>query len=196
MKAVIFDLGRVLIEYDQQATMEALANVSRAPVQQIRQLFGSIATKLDIGEIGAIELHRLLVEQMGTTTDYSAFEAAFCISMARNEEALNYVAHLRSKGIKIGIISNTNQGHSGYLHKILPELKLFDTVIFSNEVGLRKPNVEIYQLALHNLGILPAEAIFVDDISENVMGAQLLGMGGIIHREWTETSQILEQRMR
>lgn len=192
-KALIFDLGRVLVEYDQQQMLDSLASVCQVDTQKLRALFGPVAQQLDTGRMGASEFHRYLIEQAGATKDYQQFEVAFCASLERNEFALRYVTQLRSRGIKIGVISNTNQGHTTHLRRILPELAMFDDVILSNEVGLRKPDAEIFQLALKNLSITAQDAIFVDDIAENVTGAESVGILGIVHTSWENTLPRIEQ---
>ena len=64
--------------------------------------------------------------------------------------------------------------------------------MMSNEVGLLKPDPAIFETALDLLGVLPQQAIFVDDIAENVEAARELGMAGIVHTTWEETCPQLE----
>jgi FMN phosphatase YigB (HAD superfamily) len=59
-------------------------------------------------------------------------------------------------------------------------------------VGLHKPQPEIYLLACERLGVEPADAIFVDDLRENIAGAEAVGMTGVLHRDPTETVSRLE----
>lgn len=65
--------------------------------------------------------------------------------------------------------------------------------MISGEVGLHKPQPEIYRLACERLGIEPAEAVFVDDLRENVEGAEAVGMTGVLHRDTAATLARLDE---
>ena len=65
--------------------------------------------------------------------------------------------------------------------------------MISGEVGLHKPQPEIYLLACERLGVEPAEAVFVDDLRENCAGAEAVGMTAVLHREPDETVGELER---
>ncbi|MEV6273275.1 HAD family phosphatase [Kribbella sp. NPDC051936] len=69
---------------------------------------------------------------------------------------------------------------------------MFDDIVISGEVGLRKPEPEIFRLAAGRLGLEPAECVFVDDLQLNVDGALAVGMTAILHTEYDETRRALE----
>jgi putative hydrolase of the HAD superfamily/hydrolase len=69
---------------------------------------------------------------------------------------------------------------------------MFDDIVISGEVGLRKPEPEIFRLAAGRLGLEPAECVFVDDLQLNVDGARAVGMTAILHTEYDETRRALE----
>jgi putative hydrolase of the HAD superfamily/hydrolase len=69
---------------------------------------------------------------------------------------------------------------------------MFDDIVISGEVGLRKPEPEIFRLAADRLNLRPAECVFVDDLAVNVDGARALGMTGILHTSYDETRRELE----
>ena len=66
-------------------------------------------------------------------------------------------------------------------------IDLFDVAVISGEVGLHKPQPEIYVLACERLGVEPAAAVFVDDLRENCAGAEAVGMTAVLHRDAAET---------
>ena len=70
--------------------------------------------------------------------------------------------------------------------------ELFDVVVISGEVGLRKPEPAIYELCAQQLNLPPAQCVFVDDLSPNVRGAVAVGMVGVLHRTQHETVRELE----
>jgi epoxide hydrolase-like predicted phosphatase len=72
---------------------------------------------------------------------------------------------------------------------------LFDVVVISAEVGLHKPQPEIYRLAAEQLGVEPEDCVFVDDLRENCAGAEAVGMASILHRDSDETIAQLEVQL-
>ena len=66
-------------------------------------------------------------------------------------------------------------------------IDLFDATVISGEVGLHKPQPEIYLLACERLAVEPAAAVFVDDLRENCAGAEAVGMTAVLHRDTAET---------
>lgn len=94
---------------------------------------------------------------------------------------------------KIGLLSNVGRGFIDELftHE---ELKLlFDAEVLSNEVGMVKPDVEIFQLAAERLGVAPQKCIMIDDIPSNIAGAERAGMKGIVCKSADQVSQELTQ---
>ncbi|MEZ4659792.1 MAG: HAD family phosphatase [Caldilineaceae bacterium] len=195
MKAIIFDLGRVLIDYDHAQTLAGVAAISRVTVDEIRRLTaGDVGAKLGVGQMRAREFYDYLVKQAGVDANFDAFIHAYAAGIARNETALAYSRLLRLRPqLKVGVLSNTNEAHVLWLRQYLPELREFDNVIMSNEVGLAKPDAAIYELALAGLQAEAAQAIFIDDLAENVRGARALGMAGIVHENWRKTTAQLEK---
>lgn len=193
MRAVIFDVGRVLVHYNHQATLEAVAAISNVTTTELRALFSEIDQDLGLGNMSAADLHQFLIEHAGVTGDEARFLQAYGVGIARNEAALAYALELQARpDVTIGVISNTNQAHVLRLDDDVPELDELDLVIYSNEVGLLKPDPAIFELALELLEVEANQAIFVDDIAENAAAAQALGMAGIVHHDWALTRPALE----
>ena len=69
---------------------------------------------------------------------------------------------------------------------------MFDAIIISGEVGMRKPESRIYRLAAEQVGLAPNECVFVDDLQVNIVGAVEVGMVGVLHREYEVTANELE----
>jgi epoxide hydrolase-like predicted phosphatase len=193
VRAVIFDLGNVLIHYEHAKTMTALAALGRLSTEQSLSLFREIDAALGLGQLDAAALHRHYQEHAGVNDDAEGFFTAFGAGLARNEEALAYAVELQQRpGVTVGVISNTNEAHVYWLDEYLPELAEFDLVMLSNEVGLAKPDPAIFELALELLDLPPHRTIFLDDLAVNVAAAQALGMYGLVHTDWAITKPALE----
>ena len=101
-----------------------------------------------------------------------------------DEAMIGAVRELRADGVRTGLISNS-WGTGIYEPQLLSDL--FDAVVISGDVGLHKPQPEIYELGAERLGVPPADCVFVDDLRENVAGAEAVGMTAILHRNTRET---------
>jgi putative hydrolase of the HAD superfamily len=109
--------------------------------------------------------------------------------MEPDPEMAAAVARARAAGIRTGLVSNS-WGESGYERERLGEL--FDVVIISADVGMRKPDREIFLLAAEELGVPPEECVFVDDLLHNADGARAVGMEAVVHRSAQFTVPRLE----
>jgi putative hydrolase of the HAD superfamily len=137
------------------------------PEQEFERRFGQL---LDVESAGLIE--RLMGE---STLD---------------EAMLDAVRGARRQGVRTGLISNS-WGVDRYDRGLLEEL--FDGVVISAEVGIRKPAPEIYLLGAEAIGREPAECVYVDDIGGNLKPARALGMVTVLHRDAASTIAALRE---
>ncbi|WP_433017538.1 HAD family hydrolase [Kribbella sp. CA-294648] len=98
------------------------------------------------------------------------------------------IRRARGHGIKTALLSNS-WGNS-YPRETWDGM--FDDIVISGEVQLRKPEPEIYRLAALRLALRPSECVFVDDMEVNVIAARELGITGIVHTSYDETRRELE----
>ena len=105
-----------------------------------------------------------------------------------DEAMIEAVRAARAGGVKTALISNS-WGLGIYDRA---PVGLFDATVISGDVGLHKPNPEIYELAAERLSVDPGDCIFVDDLRENVAGAEAVGMTAIHHRRAQKTIAALE----
>jgi len=106
-----------------------------------------------------------------------------------DELMIGAVRAARAGGVKTGLISNSwGLG----IYERAP-VDLFDETVISGDVGMHKPKPEIYLLACERLGVTPEDCVFVDDLRENVTGAEAVGMTAILHRDSAATVARLEE---
>ena len=193
MQAVVFDVGRVLVHWAPQVIEDELVRISTADRSQIRTVQQALHHEIGLGTLTAAEYHRYLVEAIGMVDgDWDRFFKAYCLGLCRDELALSYASSLKRRGVAIGVISNTNDVHVHWLRAQIPEFASFDSVIFSSDVGLLKPDPAIYLRSLSELGVETGRALFVDDLPENVVGAQAVGMAALLHRDWGKSIPSIE----
>lgn len=100
-----------------------------------------------------------------------------------NTEMVAAVEAVRAAGHPTGLISNS--WGTGIYDRA--PLHIFDATVISGDVGLHKPQPEIYELGAERIGVSPDRCAFVDDLRENITGAEAVGMRGILHRDAAET---------
>jgi len=158
-------------------------------------------TLVETGRIPLEEFDRrvaaLFNSRLGTQVAHENLKVRLFARVGPDEAMIGAVRIARSKGVPTGLISNSwggNYGEGGYQREMFDEL--FDEVVISGEVGLRKPQPEIYLLAADRLKVDPKECVFVDDFAVNADGATAVGMLGIQHRNAEETLPRLEEFLR
>ena len=107
-----------------------------------------------------------------------------------DDSMLDAVRRARTAGVRTGLVSNS-WGTRRYPREMLTEL--FDGVVISGEVGIRKPAPEIYELGAERIGLEPDACVFVDDLPFNLRPAGELGMATVLHRTAAETIGELER---
>jgi epoxide hydrolase-like predicted phosphatase len=107
-----------------------------------------------------------------------------------DERMVEAVRSARGAGIPTGLISNS-WGRTTYDEQLIDEL--FDAAVISGDVGLHKPEPEIFHLGAEKIGLPPSECVFVDDLRENCEGAEAVGMTAILHRGADTTLPELER---
>ncbi len=117
----------------------------------------------------------------------------FARGLRRDEAALAYALELEQRpNVLVAVLSNTNEAHVRWLDAHVPELRSFDLVMMSSELGVGKPDPAVFRLALELLDVEAHNALFVDDVAENVAAAQALGIGAIVHTDWATTRPQIE----
>jgi putative hydrolase of the HAD superfamily len=110
--------------------------------------------------------------------------------LQEDPEMTGALRRARAQGIRTGLISNS-MGAARYDRTTFPEL--FDGVVISGDVGLHKPQPEIFRLGCERVGLAPEQCVFVDDLRENCVGAEAVGMTAILHRGAAGTLPRLEE---
>src|SRR6478735_3373762 len=103
--------------------------------------------------------------------------------LSPEQAMIDAVEAARAAGIRTGLISNS---WGTGIYQRAP-MAIFDATVISGDVGLHKPEPEIYELGAERIGVAPASCVFVDDLRENVAGAEAVGMTALLHREPAET---------
>ncbi len=140
-------------------------------------------------EFGA-QLCAALSQRSGVDLDGVDLVRRVFAGVELDERMLAAVEAIRRAGVATGLLSNS-WGEGGYPRDRFPAL--FDAVVISGEVGMRKPDEGIYLLAANRLGLEPERCVFVDDLDTNVAAAERVGMTGVVHTSAEETIERLAE---
>ncbi len=152
-----------------------------------------MVARIETGRMPVVEFERWLAERLSEgrlePLDPAGFKDRLFAGMVADETMVRAVARARAAGIRTGLVSNS-WGNAGYERSRFGEL--FDAVVISAEVGLRKPEPDIYLLAAERIGLAARECVFVDDLLHNADGARAVGMEALVHRSAEFTIPRLE----
>lgn len=115
----------------------------------------------------------------GLEGDLKTIEREYLDTLHLNDGIFDAVSYLRSRGIKTALLSNDMKEWNSYLRARFDLDRLFDEIVVSGEVGLRKPMPEIYALALERIGEKADDCVFVDDQERNTKAAAALGINTV-----------------
>ena len=180
IRAVFFDLGGVILRTEYQAPRQRLAEEFGMDYEDIDKLVFGIpsAARASVGEITEEEHWRNVMKILKRpVTEYERIRAEFFAGDVIDLTILDYLRSVKRK-YKVGLISNAWSGLRAYIEREKFD-DAFHHLIISAEVGAAKPSAKIYQFALEQLQVKAKEAVFVDDIQENIEACEKLGMKGI-----------------
>jgi len=180
IKAVFFDLGGVILRTEYQAPRQHLAEQFGMDYEDIDKIvFGTpSAARASIGEITEEQhWHQVMKMLKRPISDYKRIEAEFFAGDVIDLNLVNFLRSIKSK-YKTGLISNAWSGLRAYIVREKFD-DAFHHMTISAEVGAVKPSAKIYEFALEQLQVKAKEAVFVDDVLENIEACEKLGMKGI-----------------
>ena len=195
MRGLIVDFGGVLTTnvFD---SFKAFCRAEGLPEDTVKQIFRdregeglALLRKLEKGELTSEEFAQKFAPLLGVSPD-GLVERLFG-GVGPDEPMLEAVRRARAAGVKTGLISNSWGEGLAYDPAMLEEL--FDAVVISGDVGLHKPQREIFLLGAERIGVAPEDCVFVDDLRENCDGAEDVGMTAVLHRGADKTLPRLEE---
>jgi putative hydrolase of the HAD superfamily len=193
VRGLLVDFGGVLTG-DVFASFERFCVAEGLPGGTVRDLFRhdptgrELLAGLEDGTLAEPEFERRFAKLLNVQ---SAGLIERLLGGSEPDDAmLGAVREVRAKGAPTGLISNS-WGAGMYDRDLLAEL--FDAVVISAEVGIRKPDPQMYRLGAEAIGLEPAECVYVDDIGGNLKPARALGMVTVLHRDAPTTIAALRE---
>jgi epoxide hydrolase-like predicted phosphatase len=196
LRGLLVDFGGVLTTniWD---SFRAFCDAEGLDRDKVKRLFREdpealgLLRRLEVGELDEDEFSGLFGPLLGIAPDrYPGLVDRLFAGMEPEESMLEALRRARAGGLKTGLISNS-WGRGRYDRSTFGEL--FDGVVISGEVGLHKPQPQIFELGAERVGLEPSRCVFVDDLQENCVGAEAVGMTAVLHRGADQTLARLEE---
>jgi epoxide hydrolase-like predicted phosphatase len=193
--AALFDFGGVLVHEGSVNDFARLAPHAD-PAEVLRHAIGPYHEdhdhpwhRVERGELDMAEWYTLTVAALAEAGIDVVIPTSGSVLFTPNEPVVEAVREVRAAGGRTAVVTNNVRELSQTWRPVLPLDELFDTIVDSCEVGLRKPNPAIYLLAVERLGVPPERAVLLDDIESNLRGAEAAGLRAI-HVEPDPTSAV------
>jgi glucose-1-phosphatase len=188
--SIIFDYGGIFIDIDYDRTVQALSKLSKSKdvsVFYTKHKQVTFFSDFEIGKISAGDFLKILKNELEIDAqDKIVRDAWNAMLLGIRVERIKFLQEL-AKNKRVFLLSNINKIHEDYLEDYIssqPGLKglygNFEKIYFSHQVGLRKPNREIYDLVLEENSLLAERTLFIDDSSQHVEGAKNAGLKALL----------------
>jgi putative hydrolase of the HAD superfamily len=142
--------------------------------------------ELEKGTLSEAEFLRMLEAELDAGTSLSGMRDVYFEHLHPNPPMIELMRDLRGRGLRMALLTNNVREWEPQWRAKLPEIdEIFEVIVDSAFVGMRKPDPEIYTLTLERLGdgLEPADCLFVDDVDVNCETAQSLGMHAVHYRD-------------
>lgn len=207
IEAVISDFGGVLTSplLDSFAAFQDSSGIS---LEALGKAMFAIAGRRGANPLFELETGRLteaaflrelsdeLTTQLGRDVELHGFGERYFEHLHPNQPMIAYMRELGERGYKLAICTNNVREWEQLWRAKLPVDEIFDVVVDSGFVGVRKPEPRIYELTLERLGVPAGAALFVDDVEVNCTAARELGLGAVWFRETEAAIEEIERALR
>lgn len=183
IKNLIFDFGQVMVSFKRKYMVEQFVTDPEDSKLLQAVVFDRLYwDRLDAGTISDEETLRLVCERLPERLHGSARDIYYnwVYNIPEIEGMRDLVREMKKRfGVRVFLLSNISKYFAAHSREI-PCLEEFDRCFFSSVCGKIKPNADFYEYLCAECGILPEEAIFIDDRADNVEAARALGINGYV----------------
>jgi HAD superfamily hydrolase (TIGR01509 family) len=181
-RAVIFDIGRVLIRVNVSRAMDGLASGISLTPEEVWSAIEKDPRMLDWqeGRISPRDWHLHLKNRLGGSLSFEQFSEVWNRALDPNPIHEDSFLEGLSKNYRLALLSNTDPLHMAHAEQSYAFFRFFPQRIYSFRVGASKPDPLIYREALKACKVRAEEAIYIDDVAAYAEAAQRLGMTGIV----------------
>lgn len=184
IKNIIFDWGGVITNIDYHITIDNFAKIGMPGFKEYysQSTANNLFRQFEKGMIPAEEIRKNLRKDYHVDASDEEIDNAWCSMLLDTPEERLEVLKKLKKNYRLFLLSNTNIIHVEYYNSLIYEKytlrfpELFDHVFYSHEIGMRKPDREIFEYVLKYNKLQKANTLFVDDLEINIRAAKQIGM--------------------
>lgn len=189
IKAVFFDLGKVLLQFDHNDIINRLLSRTAPDAVRAEGLFRflfdakeGLCNRYDEGTITSRDFFLEIDKMFSLGMVYGEFAPLWNDIFTENTDVASLMSRVRDTGRPVYLLSNVNELHWEFVKGRFPVLSRMDGWVLSYEVKSKKPAPAIYRAALDMAGAGPGETVFIDDLDENTAAAASCGIKGLTFR--------------
>ncbi len=194
-KVVVFDLGKVLVDFDWTLGARRIAARSTLPASELPKLFDYSAPliQFELGQLTPEQFFAEARQRIGYTGGLADFSEAFADIFREIPPMVALHAALRQRGVPTYIFSNTNALHAEHIRRRFPFFGHFDGYVLSYECGAMKPDAKLYAVVEDRTRCRGAEILYLDDRLENIEAGVARGWQALQHTAPETTRAFVQQ---
>jgi epoxide hydrolase-like predicted phosphatase len=195
--AIVFDLGKVLVDFDYSIAARKIAARSTKQIPDLKHFIGNspLLQQFEHGDLTREQFFAEIQTITGFTGTLEEFVADFADIFVPIPAMIELHAELRQRGFQTYIFSNTNDIAIEHISREFPFFKHFDGYIYSYKVGAMKPDLRIYEAMEKMCGRVLQDIVYLDDREENVTAGASRGWWTLLHEVPEKTRAILEKHL-
>ncbi|MGA9363806.1 MAG: HAD family phosphatase [Bacteroidota bacterium] len=179
---ILFDLGNVLVQIDYAAFPRTLGFDHQMTKSELFHLVEDEARAFEMGKSSAIEFLGVINRELGKSYTFDQFRKAWTAILPSAVPGSQELLERLAGRYRLMMLSNTNELHFQHTVEMLPVLQRFERFFLSYEIGVLKPDRAIYEYVLKHVDVPAQRILFIDDLEQNVVGAESVGIKGIVFR--------------
>jgi putative hydrolase of the HAD superfamily len=180
--SIIFDFGGVLVNHQTEADQARMAGLLGVDTKLFADSYWSRRAEYDKGDLSGADYWLEIAQKAGASVSNSVINELTALDneswMHFDTPMWEWLAELRSEGKRLALLSNMPRDLGEALKKTT-RFEMLDQITLSYEVGLVKPDAEIYEYCLDKLGASAKDTVFFDDRIENIRGAEQVGIRAV-----------------
>lgn len=193
IKAIIFDLGNVIVNVNHKAMYKNFASGSGKPLHCIEAYYSNFAAgkSFEKGKISSAQFYKAFSRGLGLKMSFDDFKEAYCNIFSLNKRVENLIKKLK-KEYRLVLLSNTDELHFEYIKNKFRIISVFDEYLLSYKAGCTKPNPLIFWKAVKKAKTMPYNCLYFDDILEFILAARLMGVKAFQYKNFKKLINDLE----
>ena len=195
-KAVVFDLGKVLVDFDYSIAARRIAARGKMTLLEIAAYINQspLFAEYELGHVTTQQFYDEIRKVTGFRDDLTEFSSCFADIFTEIEPMVQIQAELQQRGMPAYVFSNTNELAVEHIRRNFPFYSKFDSCILSYEHGAMKPDARLYEVVERQSGRRDAEILYLDDRPENIAAGAARGWQ-VILQESPEKSRAAVQKL-